>query len=54
MTGFHILWNRDDGRKYDGRGTLFKVEYCNQFIYGFDRRNTQVVLAKKMRIIGEA
>lgn len=54
MTGFHILWNRDDGRKYDGRGTLFKVEYYDQFIYGFDRWNTQVVLAKKMRIIGEA
>lgn len=54
MTGFHILWNREDARKFYGDGTLFKVEYYDQFIYGFDRWNTQVVLAKKMRILGEA
>lgn len=55
VTGFHILWNREEARKWKDKrkyvGSLYKVEYKFPHALGLDR-DCQVVLASKMRIIG--
>jgi len=55
VTGFHILWNRAEARKW-GKHTsskLYKVEYKNPHAIGLDS-GCQVVLASQMRVIGRA
>lgn len=58
LNGFHILWNREMARHYkeengDYSSKIYKVLYKDVVALGLDS-GRQVVIAKKMKIIGRA
>lgn len=57
VTGFHILWTREDARKYkkhsDSSDAIYKVEYSGVHGWGFDGNGAEVVLASKMKVVGK-
>lgn len=57
ITGFHILWTREDARKFkkcnNSNDAIYKVEYSGVHGWGFEGKGAEVVLASKMRVIGK-
>lgn len=55
VTGFHILWTREDARKFKklSSDAIYKVEYSGVHGWGFEGNRAEVVLASKMRVVGK-
>lgn len=58
ISGFHVFNRLDDARKYYGKQILseqfkiYKVAYKDVTTLGFDAYDTEVIIARKMKILG--